>query len=82
MTGQIHLTAEKETLFITLSAKSLDYCSKHSILHDKEADDILKKIITVSGLQERVATIFSPLTALKANPAAEGLSAAKNPVSL
>ena len=24
MTGQIHLTEEKETLFITLSAKALD----------------------------------------------------------
>jgi O-methyltransferase involved in polyketide biosynthesis len=44
MTGQIHLTEEKETLFITLSAKASDYRSKHSILHDKEADDILKKI--------------------------------------
>ena len=44
MIDQIHLTEEKETLFITLSAKALDYRSKHSILHDKEADDILKRI--------------------------------------
>ena len=43
-TGKIDLTEEKETLFITLYAKALDYRSKHSILHDKTADEILSRI--------------------------------------
>ena len=40
----IELTVEKETLFITLYAKALDYRSKHSLLHDKMADDIIKSM--------------------------------------
>jgi O-methyltransferase involved in polyketide biosynthesis len=43
-TGKIHLSEEKETLFITLYAKALDYRSKHSILNDKTADYLLKTI--------------------------------------
>ena len=42
--SKIHLTEEKETLFITLYAKALDYRSKHSVLHDKAADDILRLV--------------------------------------
>ena len=42
--GNIQLNEEKETLFVTLYAKSLDYRSKRSLLHDKTADDIIKSI--------------------------------------
>jgi O-methyltransferase involved in polyketide biosynthesis len=42
--NKINLTEEKETLFITLQAKALDYHSKHSVLNDRYADDILKSI--------------------------------------
>ena len=38
---KIHLTEEKETLFITLYAKALDSRSKHSILHDTTANSLL-----------------------------------------
>ncbi len=41
---KIHLTEEKETLFITLYAKALDYRDKHSILHDKTADQMIRSI--------------------------------------
>ncbi|WP_338452928.1 class I SAM-dependent methyltransferase [Niallia oryzisoli] len=40
----IHLTEEKETLLITLQAKAIDSRSKHSILHDKKALEILHLI--------------------------------------
>ncbi|HEY8970816.1 MAG TPA: class I SAM-dependent methyltransferase [Puia sp.] len=40
----IHLTEEKSTLFITLYAKALDYRSPHSILHDRAADEILRRL--------------------------------------
>ena len=43
-TGNTNLTEEKETLFITLYAKALDYQSKKSILHDKKADEILRTV--------------------------------------
>jgi O-methyltransferase involved in polyketide biosynthesis len=43
-TGKTNLTEEKETLFITLYAKALDYQSKRSILHDKKADEILRTV--------------------------------------
>src|SRR5262245_35962973 len=43
-TDKIHLTEEKETLFITLYAKALDSRSKHSILHDTTADNLLNTI--------------------------------------
>ncbi len=42
--GKFHLTEEKETLFITLYAKALDYRSRHSVLHDKTANEIVKKV--------------------------------------
>lgn len=37
-------TGEKETLLIPLYAKALDNRSKHSILHDEKADEIVKTI--------------------------------------
>jgi len=40
----INLSEEKETLFITLYAKALDYHSKHSILNDKAAGDLVKDL--------------------------------------
>jgi O-methyltransferase involved in polyketide biosynthesis len=43
-TGNTDLKEEKETLFITLYAKALDYQSKRSILHDKKADEILRTV--------------------------------------
>ncbi|WP_026574327.1 class I SAM-dependent methyltransferase [Bacillus sp. UNC438CL73TsuS30] len=43
-THKINLTEEKETLLITLYAKALDSHSKHPILHDKKAVEILQKI--------------------------------------
>jgi O-methyltransferase involved in polyketide biosynthesis len=43
-TEKIHLTEEKETLFITLYAKAMDYRDKHSILHDKTADEMIRSI--------------------------------------
>jgi O-methyltransferase involved in polyketide biosynthesis len=44
MINEVQLTDEKETLFITLCAKALDYRSKHSILKDKAADDLVRKV--------------------------------------
>jgi O-methyltransferase involved in polyketide biosynthesis len=41
---KVHLTGEKETLLITLYAKALDNRSKHPILHDEKADEIVKTI--------------------------------------
>lgn len=41
---KINLTKEMETLLITLQAKAKDSFSKHSILHDKKAADILQMI--------------------------------------
>lgn len=41
---QTTLKEEKETLFICLRAKALDSQNKNSILHDTEADKILKSI--------------------------------------
>jgi O-methyltransferase involved in polyketide biosynthesis len=43
-TDKIQLTEEKETLFIPLYGKALDYRSKHSILNDSTASDIVEKI--------------------------------------
>ena len=40
----INLSEEKETLFITLYAKALDYRSKNSILNDTRADEIVTKL--------------------------------------
>ncbi len=42
--NKVNLTEEKETLFITLMAKAKDSNSKHSILHDKTAYDIVNTI--------------------------------------
>ncbi|HEY2721480.1 MAG TPA: class I SAM-dependent methyltransferase [Chitinophagaceae bacterium] len=42
--NNIHLTGEKETLFITLYAKAMDNRSKRSILHDQAADDLVQKV--------------------------------------
>ena len=41
---KIQLTEEKETLFIPLYGKALDYRSKKSILNDKTASDIVDKV--------------------------------------
>jgi O-methyltransferase involved in polyketide biosynthesis len=40
----VHLTGEMETLLIPLYAKALDNRSKHPILHDEKADEIIKTI--------------------------------------
>jgi O-methyltransferase involved in polyketide biosynthesis len=40
----VQLTEEKETLFIPLCGKALDYRSKNSILNDSTANDIVEKI--------------------------------------
>lgn len=41
--NNIQLTEEKETLFITLCAKAIDFRSKNSILNDSAANDLVKK---------------------------------------
>ena len=41
---KVHLTGEKKTLLITLYAKALDSRSKHSILGDKRADEMVRMI--------------------------------------
>lgn len=38
------LTDEKETLFLPLLGKALDYRSKNSVLNDSKANDIVKKV--------------------------------------
>ncbi len=43
-TDKIKLKDEKETLFIPLSGKALDYRSKNSILNDSKANDIVEKV--------------------------------------
>ncbi len=43
-TANIQLTDEKETLFIPLSGKALDYRSKNSVLNDRTANDIVEKV--------------------------------------
>jgi len=60
-TDNIKLTDEKETLFIPLSGKALDYRSKNSILNDKKANDIVEKVginLTIhKKLGERIAAL-------------------------
>jgi O-methyltransferase involved in polyketide biosynthesis len=41
---KIHLTEEKETLFIPLYGKASDYRSKNSILKDSTANDIVERV--------------------------------------
>lgn len=52
------LTNEKETLFIPLFEKALDYRSKNSILNDSKANDIIEKvgfdITTQNGLGAKI----------------------------
>jgi len=43
-TDKIQLTDEKETLYIPLAGKALDYRSKNSILNDSKAHDIIEKV--------------------------------------
>jgi O-methyltransferase involved in polyketide biosynthesis len=43
-TDNIQLTGEKETLFIPLAGKALDYRSKHSVLNDSKANEIVAKV--------------------------------------
>jgi O-methyltransferase involved in polyketide biosynthesis len=43
ISDKIQLTEEKETLFITLFAKALDYRSRNSILNDVAADNLVRK---------------------------------------
>lgn len=40
----VNLSGEKETLFFTLYAKAADYSSKRSVLNDKAAYDLVKKL--------------------------------------
>ena len=42
--GKIQLTEEKETLFIPLYGKAMDFRSKHSVLNDHTASDIVERI--------------------------------------
>jgi O-methyltransferase involved in polyketide biosynthesis len=42
--NKIQLTGAKETLYITLCAKSIDSQAKHSLLHDTKAFDILNSV--------------------------------------
>ena len=44
MPHKVELTGAQKTLFITLYAKALDSRSKHSILNDKKADEIVRSI--------------------------------------
>ena len=41
---KVRLKAEQQTLLITLYARALDYRSKHSILHDAKADEMVRSI--------------------------------------
>src|SRR5215469_9526857 len=41
---KVHLTKEKETLLATLYCKALDSRSKDSILSDKTAEDVVRRI--------------------------------------
>jgi len=43
-TDKIQLKDEKETLFIPLAGKALDYRSKNSVLNDSKANDIVEKV--------------------------------------
>ena len=43
-TDKIQLTEEKETLFIPLYGKAMDYRSKKPILNDSMANEIVEKI--------------------------------------
>ncbi len=42
--NKINLSGAQQTLLITLYAKALDSRSKHSILHDKKADEIFRSL--------------------------------------
>jgi O-methyltransferase involved in polyketide biosynthesis len=53
-TDKIQLTDEKETLFIPLSGKALDYRSKNSILNDSKANDIVEKVGFDFTTQKRI----------------------------
>ena len=44
VSDKIQLTDEKETLFIPLAGKALDYRSKNSVLNDSKANDIVEKV--------------------------------------
>ena len=44
ITHKVHLTGEKATLLMPLYAKALDNRSKHPILHDEKADEIVRTI--------------------------------------
>ncbi len=50
-TGKIKLTDERETLFIPLYGKALDYRSKKSILNDSKANDIVEKVMTLQTIK-------------------------------
>jgi len=41
---QVHLTKEKETLLVTLYCRALDSRSKHPLLHDKAAEEVVRRI--------------------------------------
>jgi len=41
-----NITEEKETLFIPLNGKAMDYHSKNSVLNDKTASEMIEKLDT------------------------------------
>ena len=53
-TDNIKLTDEKETLFIPLSGKALDFRSKNSVLNDKKANEIIEKVGIDSTTQNKI----------------------------
>ena len=53
-TDKIQLKDEKETLFIPLSGKALDYRSKNSVLNDSKANEIIEKVGIDSTTQNKI----------------------------
>ena len=41
---KLHLTGDKATLLLTLHARAMDYRSRHSILNDRRADEIVRSV--------------------------------------
>lgn len=61
------LTDEKETLFIPLLGKALDYRSKNTILNDSKANDIIEKVrIDITAQNSFVAQIGGRTLAVRA----------------
>jgi len=60
---KINLTEEKETLFIPLCGKAMDYRSKNSILNDHTANNIIEKIDIDLSKHNRVGGRISAVRA-------------------